>query len=366
MVGVVPPPVHGQSIATQALFDADLSPVRKITVPIRSSKTVDSVGKFSLSKAFGLILLVLKTWTKWGQERPSVLYYTAGSGAWVPFFRDLIFLSLCRPLFKKTLIHYHSGNLLGFVEQSKIRSTLGQYIYGRGAWTLRLGAHCLAPTYPGNRNFEVMNGLDAPSPMPPHEPSERFRILFLGNLFEEKGVVDLIDAVHQIASTLPLEIQLSLVGSWPDNESREKIEKRIADLPSNVFCPAPRPAFSEEKWSLLANHDIFAFPSYYRSENLPLVIIEAMAASLPVVATDWRGIKSLVVPGETGLLVPTRDVPALASSILSLAESPTLRKSMAAAGRLKYEQNHTLEIHLKAVRKIFLEALAETAPLHQP
>lgn len=360
MVGVVPPPVHGQSIATQALFDGDLSPIQKITVPIQSSKTLVSVGKFSFSKAFGLISLVLKTWAKWGQERPSVLYYTAGSGAWVPFIRDLVFLSLCRPLFKRTLIHYHSGNLLEFVEQSKIRSKLGRHIYGRGAWTLRLSAHCPAPTYPENRIFDVMNGLDAPSPMPPHKPSGRFRILFLGNLFEEKGVIDLIDAVHQIASSHPLEIQLSLVGNWPADESREKIEKRISDLPSNVFCPAPQPAFSEEKWRLLANHDIFVFPSYYRSENLPLVIIEAMAASLPVVATDWRGIKSLVVPGETGLLVPPRDVSGLASAIRSLAESPTTRTSMAEAGRLKYERSHTLERHLDTVRNIFLEALQET------
>ncbi len=129
LVGVVPPPVHGQSMATKALFDADLSPLEKIIVEIRSSKTLSSVGRFSLSKALGLFPLVGQAWLGWLQHRPRVLYYTAGSGAWVPFFRDFIFLALCRPLFSKVLIHYHAGNLVEFLSGSRLLS---------GPWALHL------------------------------------------------------------------------------------------------------------------------------------------------------------------------------------------------------------------------------------
>ncbi len=356
MVGVVPPPVHGQSIATQALFDADLSPVKKVLIPIRSSKTLKSVGKFSFSKASGLILLVIKAWAAWLRHRPSILYYTAGSGAWIPFTRDVVFLSLCRPLFKRTLIHYHSGNLQGFVEGSKLRLLLGRLAYGRGAWTLRLGPGCPAPDYPENRVFDLPNGLDAPPAMASRSPSEEFRILFLGNLFKEKGVLDLIDAVGKMALTYPSKVCLSLIGNWPNDDGKQEIESKIAALPPNVHCPVPHPAYGQEKWQLLANHDVFAFPSYYSSENLPLVVIEAMAASLPVVATDWRGIRSLVENGETGLLIPIRDVDALDNALAKIAAHPELSKSMGKAGRRKYEASLTSEYHVNSMREILLEA----------
>ena len=356
LVGVVPPPVHGQSMATKALFDADLSPLEKVIVEIRSSKTLSSVGRFSLSKALGLFPLVGRTWLGWLRHRPRVLYYTAGSGAWVPFFRDFIFLALCRPLFSKVLIHYHAGNLVEFLGSSRLLSTLGRFTYGRGAWTIRLGSSCPAPIYPGNQVFDIPNGIDAPADLPERPPSDSFRILFLGNLFEDKGVIDLIDAVHALASKHPAPITLSLVGGWPDDATRVRIEQRIASLPAHVTCPAPAPAFGEEKWKALASHDLFAFPSYYRSENLPLVIIEAMAAGLPVIASDWRGIRSLVENRVTGLLVPPRDIPRLTDALESLAQDPALRASMEKSARSYYEQHLTARHNLDSLRNLMLSA----------
>ena len=356
MVGVLPPPIHGQSIATQALFEADFSPIKKVLIPIRSSKTLNSVGKFSFSKVSGLIALVAKAWVAWFRHRPSILYYTAGSGAWIPFTRDVVFLSLCRPLFKRTLIHYHSGNLQEFVEKTRLRSLLGRLAYGRGAWTLRLGPHCPAPDYPENRVFELPNGLDAPPISNSKGSSEEFRILFLGNLFREKGVLDLIDAVGKMALSYPTKIRLSLVGSWPSDDAKREIEDKITTLPPNVHCPDPRPAFGQEKWQMLGEHDVLVFPSYYSSENLPLVIIEAMAASLPVVATYWRGIRSLVEDGQTGFLTPISDPNAIADALLKLADSPGLSIELGRNARRKYEGFFTLDHFLFNIKTLLREA----------
>ncbi len=356
LVGVVPPPVHGQSMATKALFDADLSPLEKIIVEIRSSKTLSSVGRFSLSKALGLFPLIGRTWLEWLRHRPGVLYYTAGSGAWVPFFRDFIFLALCRPLFSRTLIHYHAGNLVEFLSGSRLLTSLGRFTYGRGAWTIRLGKYCPAPDYPGNKVFDVPNGIDAPADLPARQTSDSFRILFLGNLFEDKGVIDLIDAVRALALKSTTPITLSLVGGWPDDSTRLKIEQRIASLPAHVTCPTPAPAFGEDKWKALASHDVFAFPSYYRSENLPLVIIEAMAAGLPVIASDWRGIRSLVENRVTGLLIPPHDISKLTDALESLAQNPQLRASIEKNARDYYRDHLTARHNLDSLRTILLDA----------
>jgi glycosyltransferase involved in cell wall biosynthesis len=363
LVGIVPPPVHGQSVATKALFDADLSPLEKIIIEIRSSTTLSDVGKFSLSKALGLFSLIGRTWLRWLQHRPRVLYYTAGSGAWVPFFRDFIFLALCRPLFSTVLIHYHSGNLVEFLSSSRFLSTLGRFTYGRGAWTIRLGSFCPAPIYPENKVFDVPNGIDVPSNIPQRQPSDSFRILFLGNLFEDKGVVDLIDAVHALASKHPTPITLSLVGGWPNDETRLKIEQRIAALPNHVTCPAPAPAFGEEKWKAFTSHDVFAFPSYYSSENLPLVIIEAMATGLPVIASDWRGIPSLVEDQVTGVLVPPRDIPNLTNALESLLCNEALRSCIKENALMHYQKNLTAQHYSRSMQEIMLASTNGSLPL---
>jgi glycosyltransferase involved in cell wall biosynthesis len=356
LVGMVPPPVHGQSMATQALFAADLSPLEKIIVEIRSSKTLSSVGKFSLSKALGLFSLVGRTWFAWLRHRPQVLYYTAGSGAWVPFFRDFIFLALCRPLFSKVLIHYHAGNLVDFLNRSRLLTHLGRFTYGRGAWTIRLGSFCPAPIYPGNLVFDVPNGIDAPTDLPPRPPSDSFRILFLGNLFEDKGVLDLMDAVQALAVKHPTPITLSLVGGWPDDATRIKVEQKIAAFPNNVTCPTPAPAYGAQKWKALAEHDVLAFPTYYSAENLPLVLIEAMAAGLPIIASDWRGIRSLVEDGVTGILVPPRDIPKLVDALEHLVKNPSVRELIQKSAHCYYQQYLTAACHLGLMKEILIKS----------
>ena len=356
MVGVLPPPIHGQSLATQALFDADLSPVKKVLIPIRSSKTLKSVGKFSFSKVFGLIVLVAKAWTAWLRHRPSILYYTAGSGAWIPFTRDVVFLSLCRPLFKRTLIHYHSGDLVEFLEYSKLRKLAGRFIYGRGAWTISLGPGCPVPNYPHNRIFEVPNGIDAPNHLGSLVPGKPFRILFLGNLYEDKGIFDLLEACKILAPQTSQPIFVSLVGHYPDEETRIKINEAIKSLPSGIHCEPPAPAMGDEKWKQLISHDVLVFPSYYRRENLPLVVIEAMAASRPVISTRWRGIPSLVEDGQTGFLTPISDPTAIAGSLLKLIDSPVLANELGTNARRKYEGSFTLDHFLFNMNTLLREA----------
>lgn len=358
MAGVVPPPVHGASLATRALFDADLAPVSKILLEIRSSTNLENVGKASIGKGLGLIALVARCirlkLTKGGR----VLYYTPGSASFVPFVRDVLFLGLCRPFFSKTVLHYHSGGLPDYLAASPVRNFLGRWIYGRGAWAVSLSRHTPVPglAFGAAEEFEVANGLDVPPPPAVERQDDEFRVLFLGNLYEDKGVFDLLKACTLAATRLSKPIRLRFIGKWPDEATRESFEALCAEAPANLKVDPPAPAYGDDKWKALAEADVFAFPSFYRSENFPLVLIEALACGLPVVATNWRGIPSIIEEGVNGYMVEPRDCAALAEKLVQLALDPDLRTRLAKQGRDTYERRLTLSAHVGAMRDILVKA----------
>ena len=367
MAGVVPPPVHGQSLITRALFDARLEGIEKVLVEIRSSKDIKEVGRPSLGKFLSVFAVIGSIVKKAVRLRPDLFYYTAGSGAWVPFIRDVLILGICRPFFPQVAIHYHSGNLVDFLSRSLLATKLGAWIYGRGAWSIRLGEGCPVPgaEMGVGRVIDVPNGIEAPAEIPPKAESESFRVLFLGNLFEDKGVGELIEAVGKLARIRDRPIELKLVGAWPDEETRTRCEAGLRALPAHVHVPTPGPAYGEEKWRHLRGADVLVLPTFYRRENVPLVIIEAMAAGLPVVATAWRGVRSLVEPDQTGILVPLHDTDALAAALRRLAESPEWAKELGKAGSLRFEMDLTLDAHLARMSSVLRQA-AGRAPEPEP
>jgi glycosyltransferase involved in cell wall biosynthesis len=92
---------------------------------------------------------------------------------------------------------------------------------------------------------------------------------------------------------------------------------------------------------LLASFAVFAFPSLF--EGLCLAVIEAQAAGVPVVATPVGGIRETVVDGETGLLVPTGDPPALAAAIRRLLEDRVAAEAMAAEAKRRVRERFSIE-----------------------
>ena len=101
---------------------------------------------------------------------------------------------------------------------------------------------------------------------------------------------------------------------------------------------------------------MFVLPSRY--EGLPLSIIEAMFAELPVVAADVGSVRELVVDGETGLLVPPDDVDALTSALATVGASAERRRTLGRAGRARALENFSLERMLESYEQTYERLLA--------
>lgn len=145
-------------------------------------------------------------------------------------------------------------------------------------------------------------------------------LLYVGRLTREKGVPDLIEAFNRLRPRFP-NLHLLLVG--PDEEG--------LDL---LFRDAPqihRVGYTQAVEEYMAAADVFCLPSY--REGFGLVLIEAGAVGLPVVASRIYGITDAVVEGETGLLHQPGDIDDLTRKLESLLEDASLRRALGEAGR---------------------------------
>ncbi|MEM9435392.1 MAG: glycosyltransferase family 4 protein [Pseudomonadota bacterium] len=152
-------------------------------------------------------------------------------------------------------------------------------------------------------------------------------IVFVGRLAAVKGVLVLLEAVAQLANAYP-QARVTLIGDGPE---RARIEARVAALGLGDRVTFTGYLTQTEVAARLASASIFALPSF--AEGVPVVLMEAMAAELPVVATRIAGIGELVTDGEAGLLVPPGDVKSFSAAIETLLADPKQRIAMGRAGR---------------------------------
>jgi glycosyltransferase involved in cell wall biosynthesis len=107
---------------------------------------------------------------------------------------------------------------------------------------------------------------------------------------------------------------------------------------------------------LLGAMDVFAMPSLW--EGLPLSLVLAMSAAVPVVATAVAGIPEVVDGGRTGLLVPPGDAPALGAALARLFGDPALRRRMGADGQASVLPRFGVERYVQAIAGLYDELLA--------
>ncbi|MBN42195.1 MAG: glycosyltransferase family 1 protein [Alphaproteobacteria bacterium] len=175
-------------------------------------------------------------------------------------------------------------------------------------------------------------------------PADRVVILMAGRLVAEKGYNELIAAMGRI------DAELWAVGNRLESDHAAGIDDTMRTIAANPALSARIRflGYRDDMADLMRAADIFTLPSH--REGMPRSIIEAMLTGLPVVATDVRGSREEIVDGETGFLVPVRNVDALANALRRLVKEPKSRLRMGAAGlaraRRLYDERLVLDRQL--------------------
>jgi glycosyltransferase involved in cell wall biosynthesis len=172
-------------------------------------------------------------------------------------------------------------------------------------------------------------------------------------LVSHKGQRHLIDAAALVLQDVP-DARFVMLG---EGALRPQLEAQVRHLhlEKHVFLPGFRP----DVLSLLKGVDLFAMSS--ETEGLGTSLLDAMAASKACVGTRVGGIPEVIVDGETGLLVPPHDPPALAAAIVALLTDPGRRERMGQAGLARVERDFSLERMVQATLEVYAGLVSSRA-----
>ncbi len=338
----LPPPIHGSSMVGQYIqqsklinheFDASY-------INLLASKSIAETGRLSLQKLLGFVKIKMKLISELIMDKPELCYFaltTTGAA----FFRDAILVAILKTFGVRRVYHLHNKGV-GDKKNNFLYNFTYRFVF-KNSKVILLSEYLYSDVEAFVRQEDVVicpNGI----PEATYADSEKnairpIEILFLSNLIKAKGVFDLLDACR-IMHQKSMDFRCIFVGGEGDI-SKEKFEQKVIDNELEEVVSYVGRKIGKEKHALLAQADIFAFPTC--NDCFPLVLLEAMQFKLPIVTTNEGGIGSIVCNGESGYIVPQGNPESLVSKLESLIENENLRNEMGIAGHEKYLKEFTLE-----------------------
>lgn len=341
----VPPPVHGSSIVGLSIKESlTINKAFECNyINLLASKNVAETGNVNLKKIFEFVITLGQVLWSIICNRPH-LCYLALTATGAAFYKDLLLVALLKAFRIKRIYHLHNKGVS--LNQYKTTNRICYHFVFSGAEVILLSDHLYADIQlfvSVSKVHICPNGIvyqDRNINLTIKNQDKVVQILFLSNLIVSKGVFVLLEACVMLKKK-EIPFECVFIGGEGDLTAAQ-FNERVIQLGLSDQVSYQGKKYGEEKNQAFLEADIFAFPTY--EDCFPLVLLEAMSYSLPVVSTFDGGIPDIVENGITGFLVSQQDAVALADKLELLIQNPGLRLSMRAAGRKKYEQEFTQDI----------------------
>lgn len=341
ILGKLPPPYMGPSIATEIILKSRLNEnFELIHLDTKTNHTIASFGKWKISKIWNNMAIYFRMMRILSSQKPDLVLIPI-SQTTTGFVKDSFFILIARLYGRKILLQLRGSNFKKWIDgasgltKSWVRMNLGKT---KGIIVLGNKLRYLFEGYfNAGQIFVVPNGGDYTIPV--RTENKELRILYLSNLLASKGVEDVCLALEMLGKETAVDFSADLVGAW-HNESDKKRCLEILSRNKNLKVRIHAPKGREEKFQFLGNADIFVFPPR-EPEGHPWALVEAMAAGLPIISTDQGAITESVLDGQNGFIVAPANATGIAGKMKLLAENAELRKKMGNESRNLYLANFT-------------------------
>ncbi|HEX8264218.1 MAG TPA: glycosyltransferase family 4 protein [Pyrinomonadaceae bacterium] len=285
-------------------------------------------------------------------KRPNLVYVHLGSNA--SLYRESIFIFLAKLFGKKVITHFHAGDVDNYYPfQSKIGQKFIQTALGLSDSFIAVSqesAKQLRDITQSQNISVITNAIDTSvfngdKKSSTDEPGgDAVRLLFVGAVGKLKGEKDLIKALALLRDNKP-NLKISFLGYGAENlkDYCEKFEignlvEYLGAVPMN------------ERIEFFRRSDIFVLPTY--AEAMPMSVIEAMAAGLPVISTRVGGIPELIEDGVDGILFAPGDVGALAEKISFLLNNKDTRIRIGKKAKQKAREQMDFRVYVNKLRTL--------------
>lgn len=178
-----------------------------------------------------------------------------------------------------------------------------------------------------------------------HFPDNAFKISCVANARRMKGINYLLEAITLLPPDVP--IYLLLIGKGLDTKAHLNSIKNSANREKVIFA-----GFRKNALELVKACDTAVSASIF-GEATPKAVLEALFLGQPSIFTDIPGTRGMGVEGETALIVPPRDAPALANAMLKMWQSPELREKLGKAGKQFINENFTIERSVREMGAVY-------------
>lgn len=351
IVGKLPPPYMGPSIATKILLSSDLkNRFNLIHFNNTINKKVDTIGKFKFSKIFSIVGLYISFFKKIRKNNPDIILIPISQST-IGFIKDSLYIWIAKLLRKKTIIQLRGSNIKNWLDgSSKIIQLYFRLTLLKLKGVIVLGnnlKYLFADYFHLNQIYVIPNGGNYKMKVKNTEDNN-IKVLYLANLYETKGVYDVIQSALLLKDNQ--RIKFTMAGEWSDHDFKKKCLNliKINKLNINIL-----PLISgKEKFDLFSESSIFLFPPI-APEGHPWVLVEAMAASLPIISTNQGAIVETVLNNENGFIVDINRPDIISEKIKLLSINPLLRKSMSSKSREIYEEKLTEEKMVENYSSVF-------------
>ncbi|CAN5646614.1 hypothetical protein BH11MYX1_BH11MYX1_35100 [soil metagenome] len=342
----LPPPLHGvTAINAQIAASPVIAEQFELEVlPLQFSKTIAELGRISLGKLLRAGGVLAKLAWVLARRRPAAVYLTIAPQL-PALYRDVALLALVRVAGVPRIVHFQAR------PTPEVLPLLRHAL--RGATVILLSPVLrsdLGDAIEDARVTYVANGIAdlacierSPHPVP--------RVLFVSNLLVEKGPLVLVEALSLLEAR-GIAFEVTFAGA-PSRAITETV-MRQALAP---FGPRARylgRVVPEEVPALYRDHDVFVYPT--TSDAMPLTILEAMRAGLPIVASDVGTIGELLA--DTGVVVEPNQPLQLAMAIARLLAEPGSRAELGRSARARFVANYTQTRFDTALADAFMRGIA--------
>ena len=363
LIGIFPPPINGQSIAFQALADE-----MKVETLIISGKRNMNVW-IIFGKIFNYCSLLFRLIFKiiFGKY---VVYLTISQSK-EGFLRDFPIVFISKILGSKVVVHIHGGNYDGFYHsqkpftQKQIRRMLS------ATDSIIILSKSLSKMFDITPELEpkikiVQNGLpwdyednSLDFKKLPIDSESPIKIIFLSNLIESKGYLDVLEATSLLVNQYSYNIKVDFCGEFIHYDDAKRFTtlskakhyfyKFITKNNLENHVQYHGIIGIEKKKELLKETHFFVLPTNYINEGQPISIIEAMAYGCVILTTDYRGISKMITSYQSGVYVKFNNPKEIAFEIHNLIQHPSEFERISKNTYQNYLKNYTKEIHLNTL-----------------